>query len=190
MDGQEFGAFITELRKEKGWTQRQLAEKLNVSDKAVSKWECGKGFPDIKMIEPLAEALGVSVLEIMKSERITENMIPSEDAAEALGKMMDVAVYREKIERRNLLITISIAAMVVMTVFLIDSLEPIGFLMVCLPVILGITGIFLLIVSWKRFRRHLPYIVTLALGILVLLYPALLFFLFFFAFALGGPVPN
>ena len=53
MDNQKLGIFITELRKEKGLTQAQLAQKLNVTDKAVSKWERGVGFPDIKLLEPL-----------------------------------------------------------------------------------------------------------------------------------------
>lgn len=55
MDNQKLGIFITELRKEKGLTQAQLAQKLNVTDKAVSKWERGVGFPDIKLLEPLLE---------------------------------------------------------------------------------------------------------------------------------------
>ncbi len=84
MDNQKFGEFIASLRKEKGWTQRELAEKLNVTDKAVSKWERGVGFPDIKTIEPLAEALGVSILEIMQSERIQEAEIEKESASDAL----------------------------------------------------------------------------------------------------------
>lgn len=57
MDNQKLGIFITELRKEKGLTQAQLAQKLNVTDKAVSKWERGVGFPDIKLLEPLADVL-------------------------------------------------------------------------------------------------------------------------------------
>lgn len=67
MDNKKFGQFILQLRKEKGWTQLELAEKLNITDKAVSKWERGVGFPDIKMIEPLTEIFNVSVLEIMRS---------------------------------------------------------------------------------------------------------------------------
>lgn len=59
MDNQKLGIFITELRKEKGLTQAQLAQKLNVTDKAVSKWERGVGFPDIKLLEPLVD-VGVS----------------------------------------------------------------------------------------------------------------------------------
>lgn len=60
MDNQKLGIFITELRKEKGLTQAQLAQKLNVTDKAVSKWERGVGFPDIKLLEPLADVETVS----------------------------------------------------------------------------------------------------------------------------------
>ena len=59
MDNQKLGIFITELRKEKGLTQAQLAQKLNVTDKAVSKWERGVGFPDIKLLEPLADVLDI-----------------------------------------------------------------------------------------------------------------------------------
>lgn len=69
MDNEKFGLFISSLRKEKGWTQLELANKLNITDKAVSKWERGIGFPDLKMIEPLAEILDVSILEIMHSEK-------------------------------------------------------------------------------------------------------------------------
>ena len=63
MDNQKLGIFITELRKEKGLTQAQLAQKLNVTDKAVSKWERGVGFPDIKLLEPLADVLDISLLD-------------------------------------------------------------------------------------------------------------------------------
>lgn len=69
MDAKKFGAFIAAMRKEKNMTQMDLARKLQVTDKAVSKWERGLGFPDINTIEPLADALGLSVLEVMRSER-------------------------------------------------------------------------------------------------------------------------
>ena len=69
MDAQKFGAFIAQCRKEKGMTQSDLAAKIMVTDKAVSRWERGKGFPDINLLLPLAEALEVSVLELMHSER-------------------------------------------------------------------------------------------------------------------------
>ena len=65
------GAVIKKLREEKGMTQLQLAEEIGVSDKAVSKWETAKGLPDITLIEPLAKALGVSVMELMSGDTVT-----------------------------------------------------------------------------------------------------------------------
>ncbi|MDD4188691.1 MAG: helix-turn-helix transcriptional regulator [Eubacteriales bacterium] len=64
------GIFISKLRKDKEWTQLELAQKLCVTDKAVSRWETGKGFPDVSMLEPLSEALGVSVNEILVGDFI------------------------------------------------------------------------------------------------------------------------
>lgn len=62
------GSVIRTLREKKGLTQRQLAERLSVSDKTVSKWETGKGLPDISLLEPLAAQLGVSVAELLRGE--------------------------------------------------------------------------------------------------------------------------
>ena len=70
MNTQDFGRFISELRKEKGMTQLQLAEKLNVTDKAVSRWETGKNFPDIEIFEDLSKILEVSVSELLEGKRI------------------------------------------------------------------------------------------------------------------------
>ena len=62
------GAAIKNLRERKHFTQAALAELLDVSDKAISKWETGWGLPDVTLIEPLAKALGVSVIELMSGE--------------------------------------------------------------------------------------------------------------------------
>ena len=71
MDAYVTGAIIKQLREEKGMTQAELAEKLSVSDKAVSRWETGRGYPDITLIEPLASALGVSVSELLAGASVT-----------------------------------------------------------------------------------------------------------------------
>ncbi len=71
MDAYVTGAIIKRLREEKGLTQAELAEKLSVSDKAVSRWETGRGYPDITLIEPLAAALGVSVAELLAGTSVT-----------------------------------------------------------------------------------------------------------------------
>lgn len=64
------GTAIKELREKKKMTQLQLAEKLGVSDKTVSKWETGKGYPDITLLEPIAEAFSVSVTELISGNTI------------------------------------------------------------------------------------------------------------------------
>ena len=78
MNNENIGAFLAELRKEKGLNQRELAEKLNVTDKAISKWETGKGMPDVSNLIPLANILEVSVTDILSGKR-THNDIEEEN---------------------------------------------------------------------------------------------------------------
>ena len=70
MDSYVTGTAIRQLREAKHMTQAELAEKLAVSAKAISKWETARGLPDISLLEPLAAALGVSVLELMQGEPV------------------------------------------------------------------------------------------------------------------------
>lgn len=70
----EIGKFIAECRKEKELTQLQLAEKLNITNRAVSKWETGKSMPDVSVMLELCNILGVSVNELLSGERIDEEM--------------------------------------------------------------------------------------------------------------------
>lgn len=69
------GAAIRELREKRGLTQSELAEKLNVSDKTISKWETGKGYPDITLLEPIAAVLGVSVPELLTGNLVSNTNI-------------------------------------------------------------------------------------------------------------------
>lgn len=71
MDHYVTGAVIRSLREARGMTQQALAEQLYISAKTVSKWETGKGLPDISLIEPLAATLGASVIELMRGEPVT-----------------------------------------------------------------------------------------------------------------------
>ena len=71
MDNYVTGALIKKLRESKKMTQEELAQKVCVSDKAISKWETGRGFPDIGLLEPLAKALGISIVELLSGADIT-----------------------------------------------------------------------------------------------------------------------
>ena len=89
MDNLQFGAFVAQLRKERNLTQKELADALHVTDKAVSKWETGKGFPDVKLLEPLARALGVTLVELMRGERLEAEILPVAEAEQVVSQAMD-----------------------------------------------------------------------------------------------------
>ena len=159
------------------------------------------------MIEPLAEVFNVSILEIMQSERIPGQTIPKDNASEAINNVIDVVAFQRKIERRNIIITATAFSTLIMLLFLIDTMQLEGFIMICLPLImLGMqlegfimiclplimlgTGLYLTGLSIYRARHHLTYTATLVSGILALLFPLLIFLFLCFAFVLGGPVPT
>ena len=86
LDRQQFGAFVARLRKEKGYTQKDLAQQLHLSDKAVSKWETGVSIPDTALLIPLAEILGVTVTELLLCRRQEEDEKLDSGTVEAVVK--------------------------------------------------------------------------------------------------------
>ena len=74
LNTQKTGSLIAAIRKEQNRTQRDLANELGVSSAAISKWERGVGFPDVSLVEPLAESLGITIAELFKGERIEESV--------------------------------------------------------------------------------------------------------------------
>lgn len=73
MDQEKIGVFISTLRKEQGMTQQQLADAIGVSNKTISKWECGKGMPELALIVPLCHILQISINEFLSGEHLLEN---------------------------------------------------------------------------------------------------------------------
>ena len=67
----QIGRFIAASRKARNLTQRQLADKLGISDKTVSKWECGKGLPEVSLMLPLCASLGITVNDLLSGERVS-----------------------------------------------------------------------------------------------------------------------
>ncbi len=72
MDQIKIGQFIAQKRKAAGYTQRQLADMLGISDKTVSKWECGNGMPEVSLMLPLCDALHINVNELLSGEDVTD----------------------------------------------------------------------------------------------------------------------
>ena len=105
MDQVKIGKFISQMRKEKGLTQKQLAEELLISDKTVSKWETGKGMPELSLMLPLCEKLGINVNELLTGERI-----PEEDYKKKAEENI-MNIMREKEESiRKIIISVVVCA--------------------------------------------------------------------------------
>jgi len=116
LDAKIFGCFVADRRKELKMTQKELAAKIQVTDKAVSKWERGLGFPDINTIEGLANALDVSILELMKSEKNTDIVSVSE-TERAVSNVLNIA--EQEVESRHRVLTVIYAV----TVFICSIVE-------------------------------------------------------------------
>lgn len=93
MDSKVFGQFISSIRKEKNFTQADLAGIIGVTDKAISRWERGIGFPDINTLEPLANALDISILELMRSEKsdMGNNNLSRDEVTEIMANAIEIA---------------------------------------------------------------------------------------------------
>ena len=156
MEAEKFGAFLQARRKELGMTQADLAEKLYVTSKAVSRWERGVGFPDIKLLQPLADALEVSIVELMHGEKIEKELSREEASTLVSDTMQQIETQRQLNWKRKLLlytgyVLIFAAYMVVHQVAYMRSLEPKW---------LGIPLIFISIYGFQYGTRALRAILT------------------------------
>ena len=97
MDKEKFGAFVARKRRERGLTQKELADILFISNKAVSKWETGVSIPDVGLLVPLAEALNVTVTELLSGECSRETMDPRQ-VEDVVKKAIS---YSEEAPRQN-----------------------------------------------------------------------------------------
>lgn len=99
MDQRKIGAFIATLRKEKGYTQRQLAELLGISEKTISKWECGNGLPEVVFLVPLCEILKISVNELLTGERIPilDMVRKMDETMTGLVKQLEIEQLKQRI---------------------------------------------------------------------------------------------
>lgn len=121
MDAKKFGSFIFEIRKENQMTQAELASKLNVTDKAISRWERGLGFPDINTLEPLADALGITVVELMKSEKAIDNQITTKDISEVITSTADIVESQNHGQHKLLFIMLAVLCTLMFVVFFLKN---------------------------------------------------------------------
>ena len=122
MTSKECGGFISELRKEKKLTQKELAEKINVSDKAVSRWETGKGYPDVTSLVSLSEYFDVSVNELLAGKRLTVEDI-KETADENLISVFEQVQKNKKQQNLQVAVYTSVLIVVLLPVLIIIGKE-------------------------------------------------------------------
>ena len=191
MDNEKMGQFISELRKSHQMTQKELAEKLNVSDKAVSKWERGLSYPDISLLSPLSDLLGITTTELLNGERAdqkTENVnISVVNALEYVGK---TAKSKTKLIQTILAATFSIAILLGIFVVSIVNVATSGTFtwsltvisacvfawLVCFPAIkYGVKGIWGSLLALTLFIVPFLFVLDIVINSLLVLEPAPIF---------------
>lgn len=135
MDQKKIGLFLKKLRIEKGLTQEQLAEKLNVSNRSVSRWETGSTLPDISLIIDLADYYEVDIKELVEGERKSEIM--NKELAETFDKIAEYSVERKKSQLQKLgvfteiLIVIGIIISLTLAKFVADNTAQLIVTLIC-----------------------------------------------------------
>lgn len=155
MDQIKSGKFIAELRKSHGMTQLQLAEKLGVSDKTVSRWECGKGMPELSILMPLCEVLEINVNELLSGEFLTQESYSQKAEENMLNLIQETTENKVKNSYSFISVFLScvvIAAIIVFTLLQggvngMVVLDYTSFLLVLIPTILYL----LMTDLWKDF---------------------------------------
>ncbi|MGN0514051.1 MAG: helix-turn-helix domain-containing protein [Lachnospiraceae bacterium] len=99
MNQMKIGKFIADTRKERNMTQQQLADVLSISNKTVSKWECGKGLPEVSLMLPLCETLQISVNDLLTGARVAE----ADYQRKAEENMMDLMQENQENKKRMVL---------------------------------------------------------------------------------------
>ena len=191
MDPKQFGAFVAACRREQHMTQAQLAEKLCLTDKAVSRWERGLGFPDIATIEPLADALNITITELMRSEKLPEFRLSPQESDSLISDALTLADDQRIAERRSIFRITLITVIPLLFLFLIDQMSVLGLVCVFLPTACLLAGIVLFIAAVIRKTRGLSSRRTFAIALILLVVPLLFTALLFLIGLSGiGPVPQ
>lgn len=109
MTKEQLGAFIADNRRDRGLTQRDLAEKLHITDKAVSKWERGLSYPDVTLLEPLAEVFGLGVEELVACRRAEEKR----EEEQPVKNILEISRENRQSDRRRTVIRTALGALAV-----------------------------------------------------------------------------
>lgn len=165
MNAEKTGAFIAKLRGELVLTQKALADKVGVTDKAVSKWETGRGFPDVGILEILSKELGVSVTELINGERFPDD--PEKISEQSDSAVKETLRYMKRMSGKTLGVIVIIIGACLCLLPLIAASAGIPFLIAGVLVILG--GIYMLTANSSNKSFNIPRIALefISLGALI-----------------------
>ena len=136
MDQVKIGQFIKTMRKEKNFTQREIAERLNISEKTVSKWETGNGLPEVSLMLPLCVLLEISVNELLSGERLDEKRY-FEKAEQNIMSLIE-----EKAEaKKKLIIAVIIVAITLLSGLTVILLSALLEMELWLRIVLAVIGV-------------------------------------------------
>ena len=117
MNKERFGTFIAENRKQMGLTQAQLAEQLHVTDKAVSKWERGLSYPDVTLLEPLADVFDISIDALLRCQSPTDDREEQKMDEKNESIQTVVEISKETVQRKKWLNKVLIVALIGVVIF-------------------------------------------------------------------------
>lgn len=143
MDQVKIGKFIQTLRKEQSLTQRELADRLCISNKTISKWETGNGLPDIDLMLPLCELLQISVNELLSGERLDENKYHKKAEENIMDLLKEKAEAKKKIVMSVVICAVTLLAGVTLAVLagLLDMPTWLRIVLIVIAVLIAGTGI-------------------------------------------------
>lgn len=187
---QQIGANIASYRKREGWTQAKLAEKLNYSDKAVSKWERGESVPDVLILANLAELFGITVNDLL----VDPDALPAQTGAvqQAMGQVVEKTLKRKANKNTILQLSSLLVWFVALLIFVILDTVGVPHSYLAFFYAIPADGIVMLSLrsAWHDFRWNRALVSVIAWGGLLSLYMTLLILLQFNAwriFLLGIP---
>ena len=149
MNQEKIGRFLSELRKEQGMTQQQLADVIGVSNKTISKWECGKGMPELSSITPLCQTLQINVNELLSGERLPEEGYSRKAEENMMNLIHETEINKKKRENSVTIIWVTMVTVLLgggMTIISNGGIS-LGFWLLDLPSLLPlliVTFLFLL----------------------------------------------
>ena len=140
MDQVKIGQFIKAMRKEKDLTQREVAEKLNISEKTVSKWETGNGLPEVGLMLPLCKLLEISVNELLSGARLDEKLYFEKAEQNIMSLIQEKAEAKKKIIIAVIIASITLLAGLTL-LLLADLLE----MELWLRIVLSVIGVVVIV---------------------------------------------